>query len=154
MPGAVQQKSQAEGDNMRIYPHLSFNGQCEEAFREYHRILGGTIETMMKYGDSPMVETVDSQWHDRIIHASLQVGQFELAGTDLFPHDYKEPQGYSVILSLSDTDQARQIFDQLSKSGEIHLPFQKTFWSTGFGVLRDRFRIPWEINCEEPPKST
>ena len=71
----------------------------------------------------------------------------------MLPHDYKEQQGYSVILSLPEVDQAKQIFDQLSESGEVQMPFQKTFWSAGFGLLKDRISIPWEINCEEMPQS-
>jgi PhnB protein len=29
------------------------------------------------------------------------------------------------------------------------MPFQATFWSPGFGMLVDRFGIPWMINCEQ-----
>jgi PhnB protein len=29
------------------------------------------------------------------------------------------------------------------------MPFQKTFWSSGFGMLTDRFGIPWIVNCPE-----
>jgi uncharacterized glyoxalase superfamily protein PhnB len=27
--------------------------------------------------------------------------------------------------------------------------FQKTFWSSGFGMAVDRFGIPWMVNCEQ-----
>lgn len=27
------------------------------------------------------------------------------------------------------------------------MPFQKTFWSPGFGMVDDRFGIGWMINC-------
>jgi uncharacterized glyoxalase superfamily protein PhnB len=37
--------------------------------------------------------------------------------------------------------------------GEIRLPFQPTFWSAGFGVLIDRYAIPWEINSTNPAAS-
>jgi PhnB protein len=29
------------------------------------------------------------------------------------------------------------------------MPFQKTFWSPGFGMVVDRYDIPWMINCDE-----
>jgi PhnB protein len=32
----------------------------------------------------------------------------------------------------------------------IAMPFQQTFWSPGFGVLIDRFNIPWEVNFAGP----
>jgi PhnB protein len=35
------------------------------------------------------------------------------------------------------------------------MPLEKTFWAARFGVLVDRFGIPWLINCEgsgQPPE--
>ena len=33
--------------------YLSFDGQCEAAFKHYERILGGRIVMMMRYADAP-----------------------------------------------------------------------------------------------------
>jgi len=134
---------------VRISPHLCFDGQCEAAFRAYHQILGGAIVTMLKYGDSPMATQVEPRWHDRIVHATLQFGELELIGVDVFPDDYQRPQGFFVTLTISELAKAKQIFISLSEGGEIRLPFQTTFWSAGFGVLIDRFGVPWEINCAQ-----
>jgi len=32
------------------------------------------------------------------------------------------------------------------------MPFQQTFWTSGFGTLIDRFGVPWMVNVrhEEP----
>lgn len=135
--------------SIKISPHLCFDGQCEEAFLEYQRIFGGTIRTMMKYGDSPMAKDVATEWHQRIIHASLAMGELELAGADLLPDAYKKPQGFFILLNIPTKVAAKMIFDSLSIGGEVQLPFEATFWSKGFGVLVDRFGIPWEINCDE-----
>ena len=35
------------------------------------------------------------------------------------------------------------------QDGKVSLPFQKTFWSAGFGMVVDRFGIPWMVNCEQ-----
>ncbi|MET0356238.1 MAG: VOC family protein [Cellvibrio sp.] len=138
---------------IKIYPHLGFDGHCEEAFLEYQRIFGGTITTMMRYGDSPMAKDAPADWQDRIIHASLHIGDVELAGTDMLPQSYKKPQGFSVILNLPKKAEAQKIFDALSIGGEVQLAFAETFWSAGFGVLVDRFGTPWEINCEQAPQT-
>lgn len=139
---------------IKIHPHLCFDGRCEEAFREYQRILGGAITTMMKYGDSPMAKDVPPDWHDRIVHASLYVGDFELAGADFLPESYKKPQGFFILLNLPQKIEAQKVFDALSIGGEIQLVFTETFWSAGFGVVVDRFGIPWEINCDELPTNS
>ncbi len=105
---------------------------------------------MLAYGESPMAAQVDAQWHDRIVHASLQFGDIELAGIDLFPRDYRKPQGFSVLLTFEDVTRASQVFASLADGGEVRLPLQPTFWSPGFGVVIDRFAIPWEINSAGP----
>jgi PhnB protein len=139
---------------VRISPHLCFDGQCQAAFHTYHQVLGGTIVTMLKYGESPMATQVEPQWHERIVHAALQLGELELTGVDLLPHDYQRPQGFFVTLTISALAEAKQIFLSLSEDGEVRLPFQATFWSAGFGVLVDRFGVPWEINCAQAPSSS
>jgi hypothetical protein len=39
--------------------------------------------------------------------------------------------------------------EHLAQDGRITLPFDKTFWSPGFGMAVDRFGIPWMVNTEE-----
>jgi uncharacterized glyoxalase superfamily protein PhnB len=131
---------------MRISPHLCFDGQCREAFQLYQGILGGTIETMLTYGESPMASSTNSGWHDRIVHATLVLDGIELTGVDMISGSYHRPQGFFITLSVDGVARARDAFESLSQGGVIQVPFEKTFWSPGFGVLVDRFSIPWEIN--------
>lgn len=136
---------------MHWSPHLCFNGQCEVAFRTYERLLGGKITTMLAYGDSPMAAEVEPQWRKRIVHATLVFKGQTLLGVDVFPHDYERPQGFFVTLSIDESSRAKLLFESLAEGGEVRMPFQETFWSAGFGVLIDRFGVPWEVNCEKPP---
>lgn len=138
---------------MRITPHLCFSGQCKAAFLHYHQLFGGTLN-LLAYGESPMAASVDPHWHDRIVHATLQFDNVELAGADLPSHDCPKPQGFFVLLTVEDAANAERIFSSLAVGGEIHLPFQKTFWSAGFGVLVDQFGVPWEINSAQSASAT
>ena len=52
---------------MQLNAHLTFNGQCEAAFRFYEKCLGGKIVVMMMYGDSPMAEQTPPAWRKKII---------------------------------------------------------------------------------------
>ena len=131
---------------MRVSPHLCFNGQCRAAFEDYRRILGGNIATMLTYGESPMASQVDPEWRGRIAHATLRLGDAELTGADLLSPDYQKPQGFFVTLTIEDPTRAKEIFTSLAAKGEVHLAFQQTFWSPGFGILTDQFGVPWEIN--------
>ena len=138
---------------MHISPHLCFDGDCRAAFAAYQQILGGTIQTMLTYGESPMSAQVQSQWHDRIVHASLQFGDVELTGVDLLPSDYRKPQGFFVTLGIEGVNRASRVFASLADGGQVRVAFQPSFWSPGFGVVIDRFAIPWEINSFEPANS-
>jgi PhnB protein len=137
---------------MAVSPHLMFCGQCEEAFRFYKELLGGQI-TMLSYGKSPMAEQVPLEWRDKIVHATFTLGDSELAGADVLPEQYERPQGFYVLLGIDGAADAERIFRALAENGVVRMPIQQTFWSVRFGVLIDRFGIPWEVNCrqEAPP---
>jgi PhnB protein len=132
---------------MQLNPHLSFTGQCQEAFKFYQQCLGGNIQTMMTHGDSPIADQVPSEWRDKILHATLIVGETALMGADVPPDSYKEPRGFSITIQINDPADAERIFRALSEGGTVTMPLQETFWAAGFGMVVDRFGIPWMVNC-------
>jgi len=134
---------------MDISPYLNFNGQCAEAFRFYEQCLGGNIVMMQTHGESPMKDQVPTDWHEKVIHARLNVGGKVLMGSDAPPSHYQAPRGFFVSASVADAADAERIFKALSAGGKIEMPFQKTFFSAGFGMAIDRFGIPWMVNCEQ-----
>jgi PhnB protein len=133
---------------MQLNPYLNFNGQCETAFKFYEQCLGGKIEATMTYGESPMAEQTPPEWRDKIMHASLIVGDRVLMGADSPPDRYEEPKGLSVLLGIEDPTEAERIFHALAENGTVQMPIQETFWAARFGMVVDRFGIPWMINCE------
>lgn len=108
---------------------------------------------MMTWGESPMAKDVPADWATKITHASLIIGNQELTGGDLPSSQFEKPQGFSVILNLTDIAEADRLFNQLSANGNIKVPLQETFWAAGFGMVTDRFGVPWLINCGEPAQS-
>jgi PhnB protein len=126
---------------MRITPHLTFSGRCREAFEHYRIVLGGDLR-LVTYGDSPLPGPPD--W---IVHATLDLGQQSLAGADVPADPYQAPRGFFVLLTPDSAEDGRRIFDALADGGEVRMPLAPTFWSPAFGVLVDRFGIPWEISC-------
>ena len=88
---------------MRLSPHLSFCGNCRMAFDRYQTLLGGEIVTMLTYGESPLADQVSSDWRDKIVHATLTIDDMTLSGADVHPDQYREPQGFSVLLDIEDT---------------------------------------------------
>ena len=134
---------------MQLNPYLTFNGQCETAFRFYEQCLGGKIEAMVRHTGTPAEQHVPPEWREKIMHARLAVNGELLMGSDAPPDHYKEPKGFSVSLQFKDIKEAERVFHALVENGKVGMPLQQTFWAARFGTLVDRFGIPWMINGEE-----
>jgi PhnB protein len=132
---------------MQLIPYLLFDGQCEEAFQFYARCFGGKIESMFPYAGSPMEKSTPPELLSKIMHATLSFDGQVLMGADVSPADYKKPQGFSAAIGLNDLAEAKRIFQELAEGGTVQMPLQETFWAVGFGMLVDRFRIPWMVSC-------
>jgi len=136
---------------MQWNPYLGFNGNCQEAFKYYERVLGGKIIMMMTHADMPAEAQGQTPpgWKNKIMHARLVVGDQVLMGSDAPPDHFENTQGMSVALQIDDPNEAERIFAALADNGTVRMPIQPTFWATRFGMLTDRFGIPWMVNCEK-----
>jgi PhnB protein len=129
-------------------PYLNFNGTCRQAFTFYQEVLGGTIDWMQTHGDSPMKDHVPPDWHDKIMHATLNVDGKTLMGSDAPAEHYTPAQGIYVSVGVPTAAEGARIFKALAEGGKVSMPFSQTFWSPGFGMLVDRFGTPWMINSQ------
>ncbi len=134
---------------MQLNPYLTFNGQCEAAFKFYEQCLGGKIVAMLPHAGTPAEEHVPAEWRNKIMHARLIVGDDVLMGSDAPPDRYEGSKGFSVTLGVDDPAEAERVFNALAEKGTVQMPIQETFWAVRFGMLVDRFGIPWMINCEK-----
>ncbi len=133
---------------MQIVPYLNFNGQCAEAFELYAEAFGGRITFTQTFGESPMKDQVPADWQDKVMHMTLVAGDQTLYGADAPPPHYATPQGMTVSLDVKSAEEGERIFAVLAERGQVRMPFSKTFWSPGFGMVVDRYGIPWMVNCE------
>jgi PhnB protein len=132
---------------MKINPYITFNGRCEEAFDLYARVLGGRIEMKSTFREMPAEVGMPADWQDKIMHVSLRIGEDVLMGSDAPPGHFQQPQGFSVSVHPDNVEDGKRIFDALAEGGTVKMPFQETFWAQGFGMLDDRFGIPWMVNA-------
>ena len=138
---------------MKLNPYILFNGQCEEAFKFYARVLGGKIEAMMTHAGTPAAKHAPPEWQNKILHAALRVNDEILMGSDPTPGYYEQPRGFNVALDINNRAEAERVFRELSEGGQVKMPFQQTFWADRFGMFVDRFGIPWLVNCQKTDSS-
>ncbi|MEX6504495.1 VOC family protein [Pseudomonas zhanjiangensis] len=132
---------------MKIHAYLMFDGQCEAAFTFYAQCLGGSLE-MMRYSESPDAGEIAEQFHSRIMHVSLRVGdQLLMASDSLEQSSYAGIKGCSISLHVDNVPEAERLFAALSERGAVQTELQQTFWATRFAMFTDRFGVSWMINC-------
>jgi PhnB protein len=132
---------------MRIAPYLSFQGDCEAAFTFYERCLGARIGTIFRYAGTPLTSQVPADWQDKVMHGSVTIGEQVLMGGDVAPGRYEPPAGFSLSIEITSVGDAERMFRELAEGGNVTLPLEPTFWAARFGMVVDRFGIPWMINC-------
>ena len=126
---------------------LSFNGDCEPAFKFYEKLLGGRLQFVLPWGASPLSNRAPPGWADKILFARLHCRELTLMGGDALPGTYQPPAGFNLTLRTADTSGAAHLLAQLAQEGTVRMPLQETFWASCYGLVTDRFGIPWEISC-------
>jgi PhnB protein len=133
---------------MATMPYIHFQGRCAEALAFYAEALGGTDLSMMRYDEGP---DVPAEWKgtDRVMHGQLRLGEDLLMASDFPPGMEGDPQrAFSVMQTFADPDSTRAAFDRLREGGDVIQDFGPTFFSRGFGMLRDRFGTHWILSAE------
>jgi PhnB protein len=135
---------------MPVSPYLYFAGNCAEALSFYEIALDAKVEFRMKFNEAPESPPAPAGWDEKICHASFTILGTCLMASDAPPGMYNKPAGFRIALNMEAMDApntAKTWFEALAAGGSIDMPLQKTFWASAFGMLTDRFGIPWMINC-------
>jgi PhnB protein len=136
---------------MAIAPYLFFEGRCEEAIEFYKQALGAEVEMLMRMRDSPEPPppgTLPPDAGDKVLHASLRIGDATVMASDGHCSGNAAFQGFALSLPARDEAQAQRFFAALSEGGSVRLPLGKTFWSSCFGMVADRFGIVWMVGVD------
>ena len=136
--------------------YLNFNGNCEEAFLFYKSVLGGEFSYLGRYKEMPPQEgmpPLPKEAENLIMHISLPLSkETSLMGSDIYGEwmpVFIEGNNFSICLSPNSKDEAKLLFDGLSKGGKIIMPLADTFWGDYYGMFVDKFGINWMISYNE-----
>jgi PhnB protein len=134
---------------VKLYTHLNFGGNCEEAFRFYEEHLGGRITMMMKASQlPPHVKAPGSE--NAVIHARMNIAGVELIGNDVPAEVFGAVRSSYLYLSLDSADEAERVYKLLEDGGKVSMPIAETFFASRFAQLRDKFGTLWTIISEKP----
>ena len=128
---------------MQIQPYLFFEGRCDEAIELYRETLGAEVTMLMRFKDSP--EPVTHGAADKVMHASLRIGETTVLVSDGRCLGQPSFQGFALSLTVASNSEAERLFAALSDGGQVQMPITKTFFSPSFGMLTDRFGVAWMI---------
>jgi len=135
---------------MTVNPYRLFNGDSEAALTFYAQATGGELGPMMRFDGMEGCGDIPADYGQKIMHTHVMFGQTVLMGSDNHPaQPYEGVKGCSVSLSVDSIKEAERIFAALSDGGQVTMPLAQTFWAVRFGMLVDRFGVPWMINCEK-----
>ena len=136
--------------------YLTFNGNCEEAFKFYKSVFGGEFPYIGRFKDMPAGEgpKLKPGEENRIMHVSLPISKETiLMGCDTggeWASGYSQGNNFSISITADSKEEADKLFKGLSAGGKVTMPLGKTFWSESFGMLTDKFGISWMMSFDEP----
>lgn len=140
---------------MSLSPYISFSGQCEQAIQFYQQALNAELTYKITFGEMPDPEQGSASDEgcasgqtfadSDIAHANLRID-----GSELMMSDGRQNQadysGFTLSLATQNVAQGKKWFDALAAEGRVTMAWQETFWAHGFGMVTDKFGIPWMIN--------
>jgi PhnB protein len=133
-----------------VQPYLSFEGRCEEALDFYRNAIGAEVTTLLRYKDSPDPHASAPDSLDKVMHATLRIGETTVFASDGLCRGEPSFQGISLAVTTPDESDAERLFNALAKGGQVQLPLTKTFFSPWFGMVTDRFGVAWMIQAASP----
>lgn len=136
---------------MAVQPYLFFEGRCEEAIDFYGKAVGAETVMMMRYKDSPDPASCPVDAGEKVMHASLRIGDGVVMASDGRCSGQPSFSGFSLSLPAKDPAEAERFFKALSEGGRVEMPLAKTFFSPSFGMLCDRFGVMWMVMVDPTP---
>lgn len=132
---------------MKIQAYLAFNGTCEQALKFYAGLFNAQINNKQTYKDSK--KDIPENFRTKLEHAELKGNGVHLMAYDAAP-DTPLTIGNNIHMSidLNDKEEAKSVFESLSKGGRVHHELRERDWGALYGRCTDKYDIQWMVNCK------
>jgi PhnB protein len=136
---------------MKVQAYITFGGRCEEALEFYKKSLGAEVTSLLRWKESPdQAMKGPPGYEEKIMNAGFRIGDTHLMADDGMGEKTPEFKGMTLAIEVADDAEAKRIFTALGDGGSVTMPLMKTFWTSSFGMLADKFGVPWMVNVAVP----
>jgi PhnB protein len=136
---------------MKVQAYITFGGRCEEALAFYKKSIGAEVTGLMRWKESPQADMKGPPgWEEKVMNAAFRVGETQLMADDGMGDKTAEFKGMTLAIEVADDAEAQRVFTALGEGGKVTMPLAKTFWTSSFGMLTDKFGVPWMVNVAAP----
>ncbi len=129
----------------QLNPYLGFKGNARQAMEFYRTVFGGKLDMQtFKEGHASQEPSEDN----KIMHAQLTADNGIVFMASDAPNRVEYHPGTNMSMSLTGDNEAELsgYFKKLSAGGTIGMPLEKAPWGDTFGMVTDKFGVPWLVN--------
>ena len=135
---------------MKVQAYITFGGRCEEALEFYKKSIDAEVTSLMRWKESQDKDMKGPPgYEEKIMNAAFRIGETELMADDGMGDKTTEFKGMTLAIEVADDAEAKRVFTALGEGGNVSMPLAKTFWTSSFGMLTDKFGVPWMVNVAE-----
>ena len=132
---------------MNVQAYITFGGRCEEALEFYKKSIGAEVTGLMRWKESPDKDMKGPLGYaEKVMNAAFRIGETQLMADDGMGEKTAEFKGMTLCIEVADDVEAKRVFMALGEGAKVTMPLAKTFWSSSFGMLTDKFGVPWMVN--------
>ncbi|MCL2311345.1 MAG: VOC family protein [Firmicutes bacterium] len=127
---------------------LSFSGNCKEAVNFYSEVFETPKSEFRLFKDCPSeIYSPKKEEIDLICYTHLDIMGTLVMFSDV-PKSVYFNIGNNITLTfdINSREKIKSLFDRLKIGGKIKMELQKTFWSDYYGMVTDKFGIPWQFS--------
>jgi PhnB protein len=103
---------------------------------------------LMRFKDSPEPHEpgmVPPGAEDKVMHMSFRIGDTTVLASDGRCSGRPTFQGFALSLTVPNDAEAERRFASLADGGQVQMALTKTFFSSRFGMVADRFGVSWMV---------
>jgi PhnB protein len=130
---------------MQVQPYLSFEGRCDEAIEFYKKAIDAKVDMLMRFKESPDQSMISPSSAEKVMHAAVHIGNTQILMSDGRCQGSPNFNGIALALSAPTDADAERMFNALADGGQVRMPMAKTFFSSRFGMLADKFGVGWMV---------